>query len=472
MSTSLRSRLWLSYALVVLAALVLTAVILILSLLRSPVAYRQTYARLEAVQELLLSSNPGLTSLPPASLGPVLRSADKTFNVRILVYTAERTLAADSRASVSPALTGIRRAQVSRSTILLRDETGGAWLFSVSKQPDGKLLLVGAPRPRIAILALLTNDIFPSFVVAGLAALALSLLAAFGLARWIGAPLQTLVDASRRMPHADARPVTPSGPREIQDLTRAFNDMSARMQASQKSQREFVANVSHELKTPLTSIQGFAQALQDGTADTDESRRHAAQVIQEEAGRMHRLVLDLLDLARLDAGTADLQRAPLDLPALLHSVAEKFDPQARAAGVTIRVEMAALPAVTGDGDRLAQVFTNLVDNALAYTPAGGSITLRAAADGSTVRVEVADTGAGIPADALAHIFDRFYQADPSRPGGRKHGAGLGLAIAREIAAAHGGTISVRSEPGAGSTFTVSLPLTTPEASTVVSKRKK
>jgi signal transduction histidine kinase len=470
MFTSLRSRLWLSYALVVLAALILTAIILVLSLLRSPVAYRQTYARLEAVRELLVSDNPGLTSLPPASLNPILRSTDKTFNVRILVYTADRTLEADSRPG--PALTGIRRAQISRTTLLLRDEAGGAWLFSVSKQPDGKLLLVGVPRPRIAILALLTNDIFPSFVAAGLAALALSLLVAFGLARWIGSPLQTLVAASRRMPQAEARPVTPSGPREVQDLTRAFNDMSARTQASQKSQREFVANVSHELKTPLTSIQGFAQALQDGTADTDESRRHAAAVIQEEGGRMHRLVLDLLDLARLDAGTADLQRAPLNLAALLHSVAEKFDPQARAAGVAVRVETAELPPIIGDGDRLAQVFTNLVDNALKYTPAGGSITLRAAARGSTVQVEVADTGAGIEAEALAHIFDRFYQADPSRPGGRKHGAGLGLTIAREITAAHGGTISVRSRLGTGSTFTVSLPLTTPEASTVVSKRKK
>jgi signal transduction histidine kinase len=472
MFTSLRTRLWLSYALVVLAALVLTAIILMLSLLRSPVAYRQTYARLDAVRELLVSDHPGLTSLPPDRLNSLLKTTDKKFDIRILVYTTDRTLEADSRAGVSPALTGIRRAQISRSTLLLRDEAGGAWLFSVSKQPDGKLLLVGVPRPHIAILALLTNDIFPSFVTAGLAALALSLLMAFGLARWIGSPLQTLVAASRQMPHTDARPVTPSGPREVQDLTRAFNDMSARMQASQKSQREFVANVSHELKTPLTSIQGFAQALQDGTADTDESRRHAAAVIQEEAGRMHRLVLDLLDLARLDTGTADLQRAPLDLAALLHSVAEKFDPQSRAAGVDIRVETAELPPITGDGDRLAQVFTNLVDNALKYTPAGGSITLRAAADRSTVRVDVADTGAGIPPEALAHIFDRFYQADPSRPGGSKRGAGLGLAIAREITAAHGGTISVRSGLGTGSTFTVTLPLTTPEASTVVSKRKK
>jgi signal transduction histidine kinase len=162
----------------------------------------------------------------------------------------------------------------------------------------------------------------------------------------------------------------------------------------------------------------------------------------------------------------------VDLAALLNSIAEKFAPQARAGSVEIRVEVSALPTITGDGDRLAQVFTNLVDNALKFTPAGGSITLRAAQAGPGVQVEVADTGAGISPEALPHIFDRFYQADPSRPGGRKHGTGLGLAIVKEIVGAHGGKMSVRSEPGLGSTFTISLPLTTPEASTFVSKPKK
>jgi signal transduction histidine kinase len=311
----------------------------------------------------------------------------------------------------------------------------------------------------------------PVVLAAGFA-LIVSLLVAFWLARWVGNPLQEIVDTSHRMPSAEVKAVTPRGPREVQELAQAFNDMNQRVQNSQQSQRAFVANVSHELKTPLTSVQGFAQAILDGTAATPETQRQAAQVIYDESARMHRMVLDLLDLARLDAGTLDLQRVPVDLTGLLNSVAEKFSLQARATGVIIRVEAEALPAITGDGDRLAQVFTNLVDNALKHTPAGGSITLRAAATGSTVRVEVADTGAGIPAEAQAHIFERFFQADPSRPGGARHGAGLGLAIVKEIVAAHGGTISVRSEPGTGSTFTVTLPLTTQDASTVVSKRKK
>jgi two-component system, OmpR family, sensor histidine kinase ResE len=195
-------------------------------------------------------------------------------------------------------------------------------------------------------------------------------------------------------------------------------------------------------------------------------------VIYDESGRMHRMVLDLLDLARLDAGTLDLQRASVDLVALLNGIVEKFTPQARQGNVNIHVEASPLPAVIGDGDRLAQVFTNLVDNALKFTPSGGSITLRARQEGSVILVEVADSGAGISPEAIAHIFDRFFQADPSRSGGQKHGAGLGLAIVKEIVAAHGGKISVRSEPGTGSTFTVTLPQTTPEANSVVSRRKK
>jgi len=191
-------------------------------------------------------------------------------------------------------------------------------------------------------------------------------------------------------------------------------------------------------------------------------------------------VVDLLDLARLDAGTLELQHEAIDLPGLLNNIAERFGLQAQGAGVTLHVEAASLPTVMGDGDRLAQVFTNLVDNAIKNTPAGGQITIRSSQADPEVQVEVEDSGNGIPPEALAHIFERFYQADPSRPGGNKHGTGLGLAIVKEIVNAHGGKISVRSKwqpvldgnGVSGSTFTVILPLTAPELDTAVSKRKK
>jgi two-component system sensor histidine kinase ResE len=245
---------------------------------------------------------------------------------------------------------------------------------------------------------------------------------------------------------------------------RAFNSMAARVQASQKSQREFVANVSHEMKTPLTSIQGFAQALLDGTAETQESQQKAAQVIYNESERMHRMVLDLLDLAKLDAGTADLKMSPVNMRVLLNSIVEKFTPQSHRAGVTIEIDIPSeLPLLIADGDRMAQVFTNLVDNALKFTSHGGTVTLRAFINTDKMNISVTDTGMGISEEDLPYIFQRFYQADPARKGGEAHSAGLGLAIVHEIVTAHGGRISVQSRKEIGTTMEVILPLARPGA---------
>jgi two-component system sensor histidine kinase ResE len=235
--------------------------------------------------------------------------------------------------------------------------------------------------------------------------------------------------------------------------------MIKRVDSSQKSQRDFVADVSHELKTPLTSIQGFAQAILDDTADTPESRQQAAQIIYDESARMHRMALDLLDLARLEGGIADLKMSQVDIKILMKNIVEKFTPQAEQAGVSLQLEVPDnLPELKGDGDRLAQVFTNLVDNALKFTPANGGVTLSAKQAGAEMKLSVADTGSGVPKEALPRLFDRFYQVDESRSGGAHHGTGLGLAIAREIIQAHGGRIAVRSEAGRGTVFEIHLPL--------------
>jgi two-component system sensor histidine kinase ResE len=321
------------------------------------------------------------------------------------------------------------------------------------------VLVVAAPRPRVPVLSIFADDFFGPIIQAGGIALLLSLILAFALSRWVADPLQQVVAAAQNYPADDLKPVPPRGPREVQDLTRAFNAMVGRVHASQKSQRDFVANVSHELKTPLTSIQGFAQAILDDTASTPEARRQAAQIIYDESGRMHRMALDLLDLARLEAGTADLQMSNVDMSVLLQGIIDKFTPQAQRATITLRLNLPNdLPSVTGDGDRLAQVFTNLVDNALKFTPANGTITLSAKKAGGEMEASVTDSGIGVGKEALPHLFDRFYQVDPSRAGGEKHGAGLGLAIVKEIVEAHGGKIGVRSQAGQGTTFVIHLPL--------------
>lgn len=449
MFSSLRSRLWLSYALLIVTALGIVAVVLFISLLRNPLLYRQTTERLKTVQTALIQRE-------SQNISTAAQKAAENFNVRVLLYSRDRQLMLDtSAASEVPLLFPTRR--LAGSLSLARDENKVAWLYVTEKLSDGTFLVVAAPRPRFSIVNLFTDDFLPLIIQSGLIALALSLAAAFFFARWIADPLQKVILAARAMPSAEIKPVESQGPHEVRELTQAFNSMVTRVQSSQKSQRDFVANVSHELKTPLTSIQGFAQALLDGTADDPQARQQAAQVIYDESARMHRMVLDLLDLAKLDTGTADITMSPVNLSALLNAVREKFTPQSQRAGVEIFVEAASLPTLSADGDRLAQVFTNLVDNALKFTPSGGRILLKAAAADGGVLVSVADTGAGIPDEAQAHIFDRFYQADPARKGGTKHGAGLGLAIAHEIVQAHGGRIGVRSRLGEGTTFEVFLP---------------
>jgi len=456
MFSSLRSRLWLSYALLIVTALGIVAVVLVLYLIRNPLQYRQTIDRLRAVETVV--------SIPQAEGGLPLQSTSQTFGVRLIHFASTGQVLEDTGAG-QPALLFPRRAAI-RNIPILRDAGGKAWLYTLEQLPDRTWLLVAAPRPKVPLLGVVRDELLPPFLQGGLIAVLLSLVVAFVFARWIADPLQNVIAEARRMPAEQVNAVPLRGPGEVQELAGAFNAMVARVQASHRSQQDFIANVSHELKTPLTSIQGFAQAILDGTADTPEALRQSADVIYQEAGRMHRMALDLLDLARLDAGTADLAMSPVNMAALLQSMGEKFAPMASRSGIDLRIHLAGgLPEVVGDGDRLAQVFTNLIDNALKFTPRGGKISVRAAQDRDELQIAVSDSGRGISPEALPHIFDRFYQADASRQGGERHGAGLGLAIAREIVAAHGGRISVRSAPDRGTAFIVHLPLAGPVSQT-------
>ena len=251
---------------------------------------------------------------------------------------------------------------------------------------------------------------------------------------------------------------TIAGPSEVRALARSFNTMADQVEAAQQSQRDLVANVSHELKTPLTSIQGFSQAILDGTAAEGAGLARAASIIHEEAERMRRMVDELLILARFDAGQITLRQEPLELDTLLKACAEKLAPQAEEADVALEVAVPEQVVVAGDADQLAQVFANLVDNALAHTASGDRVTLEAhivtalatelvggagtakRGPAQVAEVTVTDSGQGIPPEVLPRVFERFYRADKARR--RRRGAGLGLAIAKEIVAAHGGTITV------------------------------
>jgi signal transduction histidine kinase len=298
---------------------------------------------------------------------------------------------------------------------------------------------------------------------AGLGAFIISVFLAFLIARSIAKPLQSIAGAAEEIAGGNYDLKLPIATLdELRSLATSFSHMVQEVKASRQRERDFLANVSHELKTPLTSIQGFSQAILDGTAEEEAERKHAASIIIEEAGRMARLVEELLELARFDAGQIEIARREVNLADVLEECAKRFAFQAEEAGIELEMDVPALPPVLGDEDRLTQVFTNLLDNAIKHTPSGGKVKVIAkGVNQKNVKVAVTDTGSGIPPEDLPRIFERFYQVDKSRAGS---GVGLGLAIAKEIIEAHGGSISVESVVGLGTKFTVSLPTRAPKSS--------
>ncbi|MGA8941525.1 MAG: ATP-binding protein [Thermoactinomyces sp.] len=226
-----------------------------------------------------------------------------------------------------------------------------------------------------------------------------------------------------------------------------------------KMRKDFVANVSHELRTPLQMLQGYSEALMDDIAETPEERRELAQVINEESQRMSRLVRELLDLARMESGHVQIEPTELAPNELVQRVIRKFQGLARERQVCLRAEPAeTLPIVYWDEDKIEQVLTNLVDNAIRHTPGEGNVTVYAYPKNNKVYLEVEDTGQGIPEEDLPFVFERFYKADKARTRGQSGGTGLGLSIVRYLVNNHGGNVSVKSQLGKGTTFKVELPI--------------
>jgi signal transduction histidine kinase len=278
------------------------------------------------------------------------------------------------------------------------------------------------------------------------------------LASGVGARLRAGVDAladtaqSVAAGRLDVR--APESDDELGRLARAFNRMTARLEQADARQREFLADVAHELRTPVTSIEGFAQALDDGTARTEEDRREAAQFIRAEAGRLRELVRDLQQLTWLDLDP-EVRAEALDLGDAARRAVARLALDAHVKGVELTASGAAAPA-TADPAHVDTILTNLVSNALRATPAGGSVTLTTVAGEGEAGVAVRDTGTGIAPEHLPYIFDRLYRVQPGRDRAAG-GSGLGLAIVRRLATLLGGRVAVESAVGEGSTFTLWLP---------------
>lgn len=224
-----------------------------------------------------------------------------------------------------------------------------------------------------------------------------------------------------------------------------------------KLRNDFVANVSHELRTPLAMLQGYSEALVDDMVSSEEERTELAKIIHEESLRMGRLVNDLLDLARIQAGHVELNLTEQPLEPIVRHTIHKFANMAKEEGITLREEIGQLKnQYEVDEDRLEQILTNLIDNAVRHTPPKGSVTVSVKEDEGGALISVKDTGQGIPEEDLPFVFERFYKADKARTRG-KAGTGLGLAIVKDLVEAHGGHIDVHSKVGAGTTFSIRLP---------------
>jgi signal transduction histidine kinase len=272
------------------------------------------------------------------------------------------------------------------------------------------------------------------------------------LSRRITRPVLELADAADEVAkgnYAVAVPEVPGGG-EIEHLAQRFGQMASRLSEAEEQERNFLMSVSHELRTPLTAIRGHVEALREGLADDPDARALSLDVIASEAGRLERLVGDVLDLAKLDARRFTVLREEVDMATLLERAYTVHGEEARRRGIDYRTAVNSRPVIVSDGDRVLQIVSNLLDNAFRWTPDGGTIELSLRADDGTVAVAVSDTGPGIGAEERERIFRPFW----SRDGG---GTGLGLAIARELAVALGGRIDLDTAPGEGSRFKLVLP---------------
>jgi len=289
-----------------------------------------------------------------------------------------------------------------------------------------------------------------SIVIAGLAGGLLAAAAAYVLARRIVRPVARVAAASRSLASgAEPEPVPAEGAAELATLARSFNDLAEQLARAKEAERTFLLSVSHELKTPLTAIAGYAEALREGAV----SAADAAETLVAEAARLRRLVGDLLDLTRMNRTGFSVHATDVDLAEVAQDVARRYQQQAAAFGISLAADADGPAPAVADADRTLQVVSNLVENALRLTPSGGEVRVVAAP--GLLRVE--DTGPGLEAGDRERAFERFYLHSRYR-GARPVGTGLGLAIVKELTNAMHGEVDVVSEPGRRTVFTVRLPL--------------
>ena len=318
--------------------------------------------------------------------------------------------------------------------------------YFFAAQPVGNHVFV-LRRPKSVTASQWTPFVY-GLLIAALAGAGLAALAALGLARRIARPVHRVAEASRSLARgAHPEPVPVEGATELATLARAFNDLAEQLARAREAERSFLLSVSHELKTPLTAIRGYAEALAEGAVEPQE----AAVTVAAEAARLERLVRDLLDLARMNRTDFSVHNSDIDLAEVADDAVRRYQQQAAGFGVELTADSDGPAPAVADADRMLQVVSNLVENALRLAPPGGSV--RVISEPGVLRVE--DTGPGLEEEERARAFERFFLHERY---GRERpvGTGLGLAIVKELTEAMGGTVEVSSEPERLTTFTVRL----------------
>lgn len=475
---SLQSKLIVAFALVVLVALVLAGSVF--------VAVRRGEEEEQALDHVIAASPAIYTEFtflqrrgdPEATLARFVQLAAQQHDARILlVDRSDGAVAEDSAGDLTgeqivlPREFDLARASRLQPYVSWHPEDGtpGDDVILVSALPsrirEFRQIPPRGAEPYWILLAVpegtitgAWRELLPQLGIAAAIALPIAVVLASLVASYISRPLQQLTAASQRMAEGtfDVQ-VSIDRQDEVGRLAQAFSTMARRVGEAHSQMRTLVANVSHDLKTPLTSILGFAQALRDSGAKDEAEARHMGEVIYDEASRLSARLNDLLYLAELESGQALLQRDEIDLRRLLESAVRRIEQDVAARGVQLSVDLADGVTLRADGAKLERALENLLDNARKYAPSSGEIQVRTYLEGGSACIEVANSAPDVTAEELPRLFERFYRRDRARGGdGARAGSGLGLAIARDLVELHGGTLAASLRAGE-LLFTIRLP---------------
>jgi signal transduction histidine kinase len=392
----------------------------------------------DVLEDVAAETERGLILIEPHSRNVIAASSADLRRARIAAASDDGTLSAEVATDASRSQIKVRGA----APLRLEDPRTASL---------GLLFLLPDREPSRSTLTVRV----PLWIITTAATMALAVVVTFLLSRRVLEPVTALTQAAKRMEAGDLSVRVPHEARggdEITELGRAFNEMASKLSENERLRRQMVSDVAHELRSPVTNLRCHLEALQDELLPLDRAN---LDVLHEETLFLQHLIIDLQDLSLAEAGRLDVDSKPVDVAQLVRRVVAPF---IAAPGAPILVRVQSGPAtVIGDEARIEQVLRNLLSNARTHTPVDGSITVAVTTAGGAVEIKVQDTGLGIAAQHLGHVFDRFYRADESRTRATG-GAGLGLAIARQLVTAHHGDIRVDSPgPGQGTTFIVSLP---------------